>query len=197
MIRRPPRSTLFPYTPLFRSLRRTRRSSLLKKHWRPAAPACNRIAPSVSSSIGEQNIFDMWRSPARGRGHGAGSGALGGSAAGGAGEAIGVRVDGWTETAPEAPMTIPPRLRRGSSCAPLGDRAIPASGVHPPTAASPGPAGDDSLLETFWKMWPTTPSPIWTASVQIPSAVVAASKRSGALFVLIQIGWASAAGDTI
>src|SRR2546427_5582658 len=104
MIRRPPRSTLFPYTTLFRS--------------------------------------DMWRSPARGRGHGAGSGALGGSAAGGAGEAIGVRVDGWTETAPEAPMTIPPRLRRGSSCVPLGDRAIPASGVHPPTStvASLSPA---------------------------------------------------------
>src|SRR2546425_1392009 len=45
-----------------------------------------------------------------------------------------VRWDGWTESAPEAPTTIPPRLRRGSSCVPLGDRAIPASGVHPPTS---------------------------------------------------------------
>src|SRR2546422_2795473 len=71
-----------------------------------------------------------------------------------------VRWDGWTESAPEAPTTIPPRLRRGSSCVPLGDRAIPASGVHLPTSTvaslstrhdatvSP-PAGDDLLLEAF------------------------------------------------
>jgi len=42
-----------------------------------------------------------------------------------------------------------------SSCAPLGDRAIPASGVHPSTTASP-PAGDDRLLEASRPT--TTPS---------------------------------------
>src|SRR6266487_6431274 len=38
MIRRPPRSTLFPYTTLFRSGRRTRRLGLLANGWR--APCC-------------------------------------------------------------------------------------------------------------------------------------------------------------
>jgi len=46
-------------------------------------------------------------------------------------------VDGWTVTAPEAPTTIPSRLRRKASSAPHGNRAIPAVGVHPPVRILP------------------------------------------------------------
>src|SRR3712207_8441258 len=45
MIRRPPRSTLFPYTTLFRSCRRVKRRLLKPSSNQPAEPAQRQSAP--------------------------------------------------------------------------------------------------------------------------------------------------------
>src|SRR3712207_7032780 len=64
MIRRPPRSTLFPYTTLFRSLRRPggrgpgrlRRTRPPRRGARPAGPVADRCRPARSRGEGEDKI---------------------------------------------------------------------------------------------------------------------------------------------
>src|SRR5438132_7306527 len=48
MMRRPPRSTLFPYTTLFRSDPRKRRAGGAARRWRP------RFRPDLSRSVGDR-----------------------------------------------------------------------------------------------------------------------------------------------
>src|SRR3712207_7556977 len=49
MIRRPPRSTLFPYTTLFRSSRRTSASCTTSTPTRRSGTSCPRLLPPTSS----------------------------------------------------------------------------------------------------------------------------------------------------
>src|SRR3712207_8475484 len=49
MIRRPPRSTLFPYTTLFRSRRRARRVAMAARERRPPADLAERVAAVLRS----------------------------------------------------------------------------------------------------------------------------------------------------
>src|SRR2546430_17323726 len=69
MIRRPPRSTLFPYTTLFRSDRRHRpRDERALRHRRPEAPACGfkrggRAASDFVESLGAHYRPSRSRSP--------------------------------------------------------------------------------------------------------------------------------------
>src|SRR5256885_12765749 len=63
MIRRPPRSTLFPYTTLFRSLTHARRLSSIGQ----AAGGCGRECPGQDP--GQRCCGVPWRSSAAGRWH--------------------------------------------------------------------------------------------------------------------------------
>src|SRR2546422_11055879 len=60
MIRRPPRSTLFPYTTLFRSLDRDRlRSPLVLRNWRPGdrlRPLGHRNAHKLKRLLNEKRV---------------------------------------------------------------------------------------------------------------------------------------------
>src|SRR5436189_1700034 len=51
MIRRPPRSTLFPYTTLFRSISACRKVNVTAAIWYSAEPSAALIAASVSSPL--------------------------------------------------------------------------------------------------------------------------------------------------
>src|SRR5256885_8933004 len=58
MIRRPPRSTLFPYTTLFRSLRRTGRDAVLRRRTRPlgaGVPALRRTARAAGTGADQRS----------------------------------------------------------------------------------------------------------------------------------------------
>src|SRR2546427_2540371 len=57
MIRRPPRSTLFPYTTLFRSLYSGRIQEVFGSHVNVAAVSARRIGELVRVSLGERHQF--------------------------------------------------------------------------------------------------------------------------------------------
>src|SRR2546425_8166035 len=61
MIRRPPRSTLFPYTTLFRSIRGL---FVAQQHWLPVSRSCKdlRGAKSCRLRCGEEKLFVVGRS---------------------------------------------------------------------------------------------------------------------------------------
>src|SRR3989441_9100931 len=69
MIRRPPRSTLFPYTTLFRSTRDSREGFEQRRNLRPAElswghrTGCSglKVAPSYIGPTGPSRIFDQFR----------------------------------------------------------------------------------------------------------------------------------------
>src|SRR2546422_8439741 len=58
MIRRPPRSTLFPYTTLFRSPGRPRPRAA-RRGWDPWPAACPPPAPAVASSRSEEHTSEL------------------------------------------------------------------------------------------------------------------------------------------
>src|SRR5689334_24829064 len=55
MIRRPPRSTLFPYTTLFRSSSALASGAERHERQRPSASACLRTAPSSSNAAANRS----------------------------------------------------------------------------------------------------------------------------------------------
>src|SRR5260221_3871289 len=59
MIRRPPRSTLFPYTTLFRSKSRASRSSKTPSASLPSATACSKVScTAVAEGRDALGVFD-------------------------------------------------------------------------------------------------------------------------------------------
>src|SRR5688572_32621010 len=63
MIRRPPRSTLFPYTTLFRSRGRTHRSCRPRRSRAPARGSCSVFSRCASSARSpDRTTFSPWRS---------------------------------------------------------------------------------------------------------------------------------------
>src|SRR2546430_12189221 len=72
MIRRPPRSTLFPYTTLFRSASAALSVRIERAHWRRAATACSRPTSRSAAFGGRYTVTIVPASAGRGLARGAG-----------------------------------------------------------------------------------------------------------------------------
>src|SRR5438094_1515404 len=59
MIRPPPTSTLFPYTTLFRSCRRTPRTACTARSTRPSSQPARRSPPAASSARSEEHTSEL------------------------------------------------------------------------------------------------------------------------------------------
>src|SRR2546427_6924003 len=59
MIRRPPRSTLFPYTTLFRSLRPVRRLLTGRGAAQVVVPVCNQVRNHIAEARSEEHTSEL------------------------------------------------------------------------------------------------------------------------------------------